>query len=115
MIEYTVRVDEYKTEWKNSSGKLHRTDGPAIIKAYGRKEWHLNGLRHREDGPAVIYKNGCQYWYQNDKLHREDGPAIVWPHRGNEWHIEGFPFLEFFNLFFPVQNFKRKYPRKRSK
>ena len=35
------------------NGKLHRVDGPAIIKHDGKKEWFLNGQRHRVDGPAI--------------------------------------------------------------
>jgi hypothetical protein len=42
MIEYTVRVDEYKTEWR-LNGYLHREDGPAIEWANGEKEWYLKG------------------------------------------------------------------------
>ena len=48
MIEYTVKVSEYKTEWR-LDGKLHRVDGPAIEWANGNKSWYLNGRRVSEE------------------------------------------------------------------
>lgn len=60
---------------KNSEGKLHREDGPAVELPSGYKEWFLNGKLHRTDGPAIEddYK---KVWCQNGRLHREDGPAV---------------------------------------
>ena len=29
--------------WYNENGQLHREDGPAVERADGRKEWHVNG------------------------------------------------------------------------
>ena len=52
-------------QWRNARGKLHRTDGPAIIYADGDQEWWVNGKPHRTDGPAVIYANGTKLWYIN--------------------------------------------------
>ena len=31
--------------WRNSAGQLHRTDGPAIERANGTKEWYIKGER----------------------------------------------------------------------
>ena len=31
--------------WSNSGGKLHREDGPAVIWAFGAKEWYVDGKR----------------------------------------------------------------------
>lgn len=57
-------------------GKLHREDGPALIRKDGTKLWFRYNRLHRENGPAVIYPNGsCEWWFKN-KLHRADGPAI---------------------------------------
>ena len=71
--EYTVRVYDYRTEWRNSSGELHREDGPAIEYADGSKVWFFNGKRHREDGPAVERANGDKAWYLNgDKLTEDE-------------------------------------------
>ena len=48
----------YKRYYLN--GKLHRDDGPAVIRYYRNgnirvKEYHLNGKLNREDGPDIIY------------------------------------------------------------
>jgi hypothetical protein len=52
------------TVWR-LNGKLHRTNGPAIEYAYGRKEWWLNDNRHRTDGPAIEYADGGKEWCLN--------------------------------------------------
>ena len=49
------------------NGKLHRTDGPAVVWPNGDKLWYLNNERHRTDGPAVEYADGDKSWYLNDK------------------------------------------------
>ena len=36
------------------SGKFHREDGPAIVRA-DHQEWYQNGILHREDGPARMF------------------------------------------------------------
>jgi len=62
-----------------TAGKVHRTDGPAIITSWS-KEWFIDGVTHRDDGPAKMYlkhpkpsgkesisnggKNICE-WYFN--------------------------------------------------
>ena len=35
--------------WRNSAGQLHRTDGPAIERADGYKEWYFKGERISEE------------------------------------------------------------------
>jgi antitoxin component YwqK of YwqJK toxin-antitoxin module len=75
----------YKYYYVNS--KLHREDGPAIIKYYDNgnidsESYYRNGRYHREDGPANIkyYDNGNIYsksYYINGGRHREDGPAYI--------------------------------------
>ena len=74
-------------EYRNSSGNLHREDGPAYIGADGDQVWRINGVSHREDGPAVIYTNGYQAYYINGKRHREDGPALIYEDGDQEWYI----------------------------
>ena len=59
-------------EYKNESGRYHKTDGPAIEYTNGGKEWYINGKYHREDGPAVEYNDGGKYWYLNGKEYSED-------------------------------------------
>ena len=75
--------------FKNSEGKAHRTDGPAIITSSGDKYWYKNGKKHRENGPAVEYANGARMWYLNDYLHREDGPAVIWANGDISWFLHG--------------------------
>lgn len=53
-------------QWYNEKRKLHRTDGPAVIRTNGGQEWYQNGKLHRIDGPAVIRADGTQFWYQHD-------------------------------------------------
>lgn len=60
--------------WYNK--KLHREDGPAVIRNNGDKEWYRNGVHHREDGPASERANGDFTYYWNGKMHRLDGPAV---------------------------------------
>ena len=50
-------------EYKNELGQLHRTDGPAVERSDGGKEWWINGLRHREDGPAVEWDDDYKEWW----------------------------------------------------
>ena len=70
MIEYKVKVYDYKTEWY-LNGKLHREDGPAIECTDGSKSWYIDGKRHREDGPAIEYYTGDKYWYLNGIEYKE--------------------------------------------
>jgi hypothetical protein len=44
---------------------LHRTDGPAIERTSGDKEWYVNGKLHRLDDPAIEWANGDKEWYVN--------------------------------------------------
>lgn len=53
--------------YRNEAGKLHRTDGPALVHANGDREWWVNGKRHRTDGPALVRANGCKEWWFNGK------------------------------------------------
>ena len=75
---------------RNSSGQLHRDDGPAAIYTNGGQAWYRNGQFHRDDGPAVIYPDGKQYWYRNGQLHRDDGPAVVYPDGAQYWYRNGY-------------------------
>jgi hypothetical protein len=75
-------------EWCRE-GKLHRDDGPAVVRADGTKEWYRDGQRPSEDGPAVMQANGTRMWYRDGKLHRDDGPAIEWANGMNRWYVDG--------------------------
>ena len=41
---YKLHKNGDKT-WKNSAGQYHRTDGPAVERADGSKEWYFKGRR----------------------------------------------------------------------
>jgi len=69
--------------------KLHRVDGPAVIRSDGTQEYIQNGKYHREDGPARVWNNGIQYYMQHDKLHRIDGPAIIGTSKSPQYYING--------------------------
>lgn len=73
--------------YTNSSGQLHRLDGPAIEGAKVRK-YYLNGKLHRTNGPAVSL-DSYTAWYHNDQLSRQDGPARVWSDGLEEWLLQG--------------------------
>lgn len=50
--------------YRNAERQLHRTLGPAVIFADGkRRYWYLNGKRHRTDGPAVEFADGFRRWF----------------------------------------------------
>jgi hypothetical protein len=62
------------------NGKVHRTDGPAIITSWSQ-EWFQNGIVHRDDGPAMMYK---QHPYpRGDDAIKAGGKNIA------QWHIQG--------------------------
>lgn len=90
-------ADNGDVMYRNERDQLHRTDGPAIERASGNKEWFFNGKHHRIGGPAVENHHSAsgysyQAWFVLGKLHRTDGPAVI---RGNglngqsEWWVHG--------------------------
>lgn len=60
----TLKTDSHE-EWRNSAGKLHRLDGPALIMIYPIEN---SDIRY-----DIIHVK----WYNNGKLHRENGPAYI--------------------------------------
>ena len=78
-----IRPDGHEA-W-HLDGDLHRVDGPAIVRADGGQEWWLFGKQRREDGPAVIYPTGFEAWLLHGQNHRTNGPAITWPDGRLEW------------------------------
>ncbi len=67
--------------------KLHREDGPAVIRSNGDKIWYIKGLRHREDGPAEECTDK-KAWYIYGENHRKNGPALI-EKNNKEWRING--------------------------
>ena len=55
----------------------------------GSEIWDLDGRLHREDGPAIIRTDGHEAWFLNGQLHREDGPARTYVDRAEEWWYNG--------------------------
>lgn len=107
-VEYHTHPDYscYDKHWV-VNGKLHRTDGPAIVRKDCNqqitREWYQNGTHHRAYGPSIInvYSNGSSdmFYYKDQELHREGGPAIIryssrtlsttWYAKGKQHRIDG--------------------------
>jgi len=54
-------------QYKDDQGRLHRTDGPAVISKTGVEHWYYFGKIHRTQGPAIIYSDGDEMWAFNGK------------------------------------------------
>jgi len=62
-------IDEYNDiYWRLPNGKLHREDGPAIVRSNGSKQWWFRGDLHRIDGPAIVWDDGTKEWWVNGKF-----------------------------------------------
>ena len=104
--------DDGVQEWHDADGQLHRVDGPAVIRADGKREWRRHGKLHREVHPAVILPgrswewyadgllhsksgpayldiNGTYAWFRRGLLHRDGGPAVRHPDGRLEWWVGG--------------------------
>ena len=67
-LKYRIVVDARGTRrYYNSTGQLHRTNGPAVIWADDHKEWWQNGQLHRTGGAAIEYADGDKWWFINGK------------------------------------------------
>lgn len=64
-IEFVEDSYEARIRWKYD-GKVHRTDGPAVIWKSGNKAWFLHDMVHRTDGPAITYCDGDRRWFLNN-------------------------------------------------
>jgi len=65
----TVEKDEYGTiTYRNASGQLHNTNGPAIVGADGSKWYYINDQLHNPQGPAVVFANGRKSYHIKGKL-----------------------------------------------
>ena len=82
--------------WELENRKLHREDGPAMIRRQGGKVveewWRLYGKFHREDGPAYIRrKDGrvtCEQWFMDGKrLRKKDFTTIEMVNKMQAWAI----------------------------
>jgi hypothetical protein len=82
-----MTVDKWGEKiWRNSKGKRHRLDGPAVECENGHKEWYVEGKRHRTDGPAIEWANGNKAWWVDGKLlgYDDKGFWALWDSLSNE-------------------------------
>jgi hypothetical protein len=70
IMQATMRVDADGDKiWRLPCGRWHREDGPAIEWKNGDKFWYLNDKLHRTDGPAVVRSNWRNNtWWLNDRV-----------------------------------------------
>ena len=83
-----------RREHRDSEGRLHRTDGPALEHANGSVKWYRHGKRHRIGAPACVYVNGTRKWYEDGLRHRDDGPAATYPDGRRIWFDHGEKIYE---------------------
>ncbi len=84
-----------KREYKNESGQLHRTDGPAVEYSDGSKEWYINGKLSRTDGlPTIEWSDGSKFWFINGEVHREDGPAVEYSNDRSRYYLNNIEYSE---------------------
>jgi len=60
----------------------------------GHQVWYLNGKLHCSNGPAIIYADGSTQYYIDGQLHREDGPAIEWASGIKRWFLQDVEYSE---------------------
>lgn len=70
----TVETDKNgRIMYRNASGQLHNSHGPAVVHANGSKEHYINGKLHNPNGPAVIFADGDKWYCINGKRLTEAG------------------------------------------
>ncbi len=78
------------TETWRLNNKLHRGDGPALVRPDGYEAWYQYGEFHREgDKPAMTLPDGEKRWYYDGKLHRKNGPAVIKPNGEHIHYVNG--------------------------
>ena len=56
-----------------NNGILENLDGPAIEYCSGNKCWMFDGKIHRENGPAILKSNGIkEYWLNGERASFEE-------------------------------------------
>lgn len=80
-------IDEKQYMWHILQGYHIFVDESYVI-------WKINGKMHRTDGPALIREDGTRVWYIDGKLHRTDGPAVIWADGSKAWYIDGIEYPE---------------------
>lgn len=95
-----IQTDKATTYYLD--GKLHREDGPAIIREDGQMFWFLNGeaitqaqYMEKTNNTAtqyIIKNTGGTFYFKDRRMtiyHREDGPAYVGVSGTKEWYLNG--------------------------
>jgi hypothetical protein len=68
-------INEYGSKvWRDTKGRNHRDDGPAVVRTNGVKVWCQHGMWHRADGPAIEYADGRKSWY----IHGQEYSVDEW-------------------------------------
>lgn len=47
-------MTETSKAYHDQEHRLHRDDGPALIRSNGERRYYRHGLLHRLDGPALV-------------------------------------------------------------
>ena len=69
ILTLTCETDEHGViNYRNSAGKWHRVNGPAVIWTDGSRSWYQNDILHRTDGPAIECPGGIYSWWLNGKM-----------------------------------------------
>ncbi len=66
------------------NNRLHRSQGPAVLRNSGGKEWYRYGQRHRTTGPAVLGVD--EMWFRDGE---DGGPAVTFETSSEEWYCDG--------------------------
>ena len=70
----STRVEfDYRIEWRDEHGLLHRIGGPALEYSDGTRWWFKHGKLHRIDGPAVEHSDGSvEFWLDGIEVTSRD-------------------------------------------
>jgi hypothetical protein len=58
-----------------------------VVNDKGTEFWYQNYRLHREDGPALLRSDGSEYWCKNGEMHRNDGPAVIRSNNRHDWWL----------------------------
>ena len=73
MVIQKTLCEDGTTIYRDSCGKFHRDDGPAVTYPDGTTVWFQFGKIHRIDGPAITYLDGTQqFWFEDNHIELMD-------------------------------------------
>lgn len=92
-------------QWHNDAGELHRTDGPAVTRADGTKEWHVNGVNvSPRPEETFVYSNG-------ERAEEQTPDVLLEPKNG--WTSTFNPVERTFDVRTPYSDTPRRYAASR--